>query len=181
MNIIIALAIGFVFGFVLQRVGLADYDKIINQFRFRDNTMMKFMFSAITVGSFSYFLLKDFGFEPLPTVHYTYILGNLFGGIVFGTGMALAGTCPGTVIAGIGQGNIDYLFAGVAGFISGAVVFSLIYPDFFSVVHVEYFGKIAMENIVGIGHWFFVSLFAIICILILNFSKYFERGSKDVN
>lgn len=181
MSIMIALSIGFVFGFALHRAGLADYDTIVNQFRFRDNTMMKFMFSAITVGSFLYFLLKDFGFEPIPTVHYTYILGNLFGGAVFGAGMALAGTCPGTVIAGIGQGNVDCLIAGVAGFISGAVIFALIYPDFFSVIQVGYFGKVTLENIVGIGHWFFVSLFAIICILIFNFSKYIERGGGNVN
>jgi hypothetical protein len=167
--------IGFVFGFALQKAGLADYDTIINQFRFRDNTMMKFMFSAITVGSFSYFIFKDFNFPTISTVHFTFILGNLLGGVVFGVGMAIAGTCPGTVIAGIGQGNVDYLIAGVAGFIAGSFIFSVLYPYFFTIVRIGFVGKVTWENIFGIGHWFFVGIFAIICLLILNFSKYAER------
>lgn len=86
------LIIGFFFAFALQKAGLGHYDKIVNQFRFQDNTIMKLMMSGISVGLVGIYGLKDLGLLQLNQVPSTYIAGNLAGGLIFGVGMAIAGT-----------------------------------------------------------------------------------------
>ena len=45
-----AVAFGLVFGFLLHRGGVTDYNVIVRQFLFRDFTVLKVMFTAIVVG-----------------------------------------------------------------------------------------------------------------------------------
>lgn len=89
---LIPLIIGFLFAFALQKAGLGHYDKIVNQFRFKDHTVMKFMMTGISVGLVGLYGLKDLGLLRIDQVSSTYIAGNLLGGLLFGVGMALAGT-----------------------------------------------------------------------------------------
>lgn len=92
MAYIIPILIGFFFAFALQKAGLGHYHKIVNQFRFKDNTVMKFMMTGISVGLIGIYALSDLGFLEVDQVSSTYIAGNLLGGLLFGVGMALAGT-----------------------------------------------------------------------------------------
>ena len=46
----LAIPMGLLFGFLLHRGGVADYNVIVRQFRFRDFTVLKIMFTAILVG-----------------------------------------------------------------------------------------------------------------------------------
>jgi len=94
MTYFVPIVIGFFFALALQKAGLGHYHKIVNQFRFTDNTVMKLMMTAISVGLICLYTLKDLGFIQLDQVASTYILGNLLGGLLFGIGMAVAGTCP---------------------------------------------------------------------------------------
>jgi len=89
---VIPLIIGFFFAFSLQKAGLGHYHRIVNQFRFKDNTVMKLLLTAISVGLVGLYGLKDLGFIQLDQVSSTYIFGNLLGGLLFGVGMAIAGT-----------------------------------------------------------------------------------------
>lgn len=89
---VVPLIIGFLFAFSLQKAGLGHYHRIVNQFRFKDNTIMKFMMSGISVGLVGIFTLKDLGLLQLDQVPSTYVVGNLVGGLLFGVGMAIAGT-----------------------------------------------------------------------------------------
>lgn len=91
-SVVFPLIVGFFFAFSLQKAGLGHYDKIVNQFRFKDNTIMKFMLTGICVGLVGIYGLKDIGFLQLDQVPSTYIAGNLVGGLLFGVGMAMAGT-----------------------------------------------------------------------------------------
>lgn len=89
---IVPLVIGFFFAFSLQKAGLGHYHRIVNQFRFKDNTIMKYMMTGISVGLVGIYALKDLGLIQLDQVPSTYIVGNLIGGLLFGVGMAVAGT-----------------------------------------------------------------------------------------
>lgn len=89
---VVPLIIGFFFAFSLQKAGLGHYDRIVNQFRFKDNTIMKYMMTGISVGLVGIFALKDLGVIQLDQVPSTYIVGNIVGGLLFGVGMAIAGT-----------------------------------------------------------------------------------------
>jgi uncharacterized membrane protein YedE/YeeE len=166
MSVALPVFIGLLFGFALQKAGLGHYDKIVNQFRFKDNSMMKFMLSAIAVGSACFFLFRDLGLAAATPLHNTYFPGNLAGGLIFGAGMALAGTCPGTVIAGIGQGNLDYLVAGFLGFLAGAFIFGAGFGFFLPLMLTAFHGEISWRDIAGVSHWLFVAAFIAACAIL---------------
>ncbi len=88
---IVALVLGLGFGFSLNKVGLTKYNKVANQFRFTDMTILKFMMTAIAVAITGLYIFRGLGWVTFPTVPATYIVGNLLGGLMFGVGMALTG------------------------------------------------------------------------------------------
>ena len=121
MSIILPLLLGVVFGFALNKAGLTKYHKIVNQFRLNDMAVLKFMLTALVVAMLGLYPLHALGVINFPTVPATYVVGNLVGGLIFGVGMALAGFCPGTCVAGAGEGKVDYLVPGILGFLIGAI------------------------------------------------------------
>jgi uncharacterized protein len=90
-NFILALLLGLAFGFVLNKAGLTQYHKIVNVFRFTDMAVLKFMMSGLVVAMISLYALKGLGVVTFPAVPATYVAGNLLGGLIFGTGMAVTG------------------------------------------------------------------------------------------
>lgn len=116
------LLLGFVFGWLLERAGLTRYDRIVGVYRFTDWTVLKFLGSGLAAGAVALQIalwLGLAGAAPLPA---TILVANLVGGGVFGIGMAIGGFCPGTIVAGAGAGQLDYLIPGVAGLLFGALV-----------------------------------------------------------
>jgi uncharacterized membrane protein YedE/YeeE len=91
MNYVIALILGSSFGFALNKAGLTKYNKVVNQFRFTDMAVLKFMMTALVVAMIGLYGLRGLGLITFPTVPATYIVGNLAGGLIFGIGMALTG------------------------------------------------------------------------------------------
>jgi uncharacterized protein len=86
-----ALIVGIFFGFILQKVGFTRYSKIVNVYRFTDLGVLKFMLTAIVVGSVGIYLMRDWGLVNLTGSNPTYLVGNFIGALIFGAGMALAG------------------------------------------------------------------------------------------
>ena len=130
MTYVIALVLGVLFGFALNKAGLTKYHKIVNQFRLTDMTVLKFMMTALVVTMLGVYPLRALGIITFPAIPATYIVGNLVGGLIFGVGMAMAGFCPGTAVAGAGEGKLDYIVPGLLGFLTGAVIFGLTYQSF---------------------------------------------------
>ncbi len=91
MNYAISLVLGLCFGFALNKAGLTQYNKIVNQFRFTDMAVLKFMMTALVVAMVGLYGLRGLGLVTFPTVPATYVVGNLAGGLLFGVGMALTG------------------------------------------------------------------------------------------
>ncbi len=90
-TIAITIALGFIFGWTLDKAGLTKYHKIVNVFRFTDLSVLKYMLSAIVVGMIGIWTLRGLGLLTLTGTVNTYILGNILGGLLFGVGMAGAG------------------------------------------------------------------------------------------
>lgn len=88
---VLALFLGLLFGFALNKAGLTKYNKIVNVFRFTDMAVLQFMMTALVVAMSGLFILRGLGIVSFPNVPATYVVGNLGGGIIFGIGMALTG------------------------------------------------------------------------------------------
>ncbi len=135
-----ALALGFLFGWMLHKGGLTHYARIVGVYRFRDLGVLEFMLAALAVAAVGVQILVGLGMAAALPIPPTHLLANLVGGVVFGVGMATAGYCPGTIVAEVGEGRLDALFAGVAGLFVGALAFGAAQPYL-------------MPLLAGVGSW----------------------------
>ena len=86
---------GVLFGFFLQKGGVAKYHVLIGALLLEDFTVMKVMLTAIVVGCVGVFSLHALGLVKLH-IKPTRYAANIIGGLLFGVGFALLGYCPGT-------------------------------------------------------------------------------------
>ena len=121
-KIVLALLLGASFGFLLQKGGVAKYDILMGALLLEDFTVFKVMLSAIFSGMIGVAILYKLGWVELHIKPLRYV-ANTIGGLVFGVGFALAGYCPGTEAAAIGQGNYDAIVSG-AGMLVGSYLFA---------------------------------------------------------
>lgn len=129
MNIVLAIILGLLFGFVLQKIGAANPQKIINMLRLKDFHLMKAIFFGIGISSLLLFILLNIGVVDSSnlSVKASYA-GVIIGGAILGLGWAIAGFCPGTGIVAAGAGRKDALFF-ILGGLLGAFVFTLLYAS----------------------------------------------------
>lgn len=120
------LGIGLLFGFLLQKGGVTQYDVIIGQLRLTDFTVIKIILSAIIVTMLGVSYLYPRDKVPVETKSGS-IRNALIGGLLFGVGFALLGYCPGTIAGAIGNGALDALIAGFVGIVAGTMIFAMIY------------------------------------------------------
>ena len=122
----LGLLTGIVFGFLLQKGRVAKFEVIVGQFLFKDWTVVKTMGTAVVVGAVGVYALVAM---DLASLHVRPALfgGVLSGAVLFGIGMATLGYCPGTSIAGCGEGRRDAM-VGVMGMFAGALLFVAMFP-----------------------------------------------------
>ena len=121
-KLLAGVAFGLAFGFLLQKGGVGKFNVLIGQLLLQDFTVAKVMLTAIVVGMVGIFTLHHFAKVNLD-IKPTRLGANIFGGLLFGSGFAMMGYCPGTAAAALGQGNWDALF-GMAGLVVGSWVFA---------------------------------------------------------
>jgi len=113
---------GVIFGFLLQKGGVAKYEVLIGMLLLKDFTVVKVMTSAVVVGMIGIYALHTAGLVKLH-IKPTRYGANTLGGILFGIGFGLAAYCPGTGAAALGQGNFDAI-AVLLGLMAGSYVFA---------------------------------------------------------
>jgi uncharacterized membrane protein YedE/YeeE len=159
-QLIYGLVTGILFGFFLQRGQVLRYDKQLGALRLIDMTILKFMLTAIFVGSVGIYLLKDLDLVKL-SIKSTVLGATIIGGLIFGLGWGLLGYCPGTSMGAIGEGRWDGLW-GLLGMLAGAAVYAEAYPLMKrTVLTWGDLGKITLPGILGVNHWIVVPVFVL--------------------
>lgn len=121
-QLVLGFCFGIVFGFLLQKGGVAKFEVLLGALLLTDFTVMKIMLTAIVVGMLGIFGMHRLGLIQLH-VKPTRYAANIIGGLVFGVGFALLGYCPGTGAAALGQGNLDAV-AGIVGLLAGSYLYA---------------------------------------------------------
>ena len=167
LQLAIGLAIGVLFGFLLQKGGVTDYDVIIGQLLLADFTVLKVMLSAVVTGTLGVHLLRSLGLvrlHPKPGSLGT----SVAGGLIFGVGFAVLGYCPGTVAGAVGQGFLDALFGGVAGTLLGTGLFAAVYPKLQKpILSKGDFGAVTLPELLQVNAWAVVVPVAILLTAVL--------------
>ena len=157
----LALPLGLIFGALLHRGGVADYNKIVNQFRFRDFTVLKIMFTAIVVGGIGVLILRSTGYAQFH-IKPANMLAVTLGAGLFGVGMVVYGYCPGTGIAACGTGSL-HAIVGFGGMLVGGALYAWSFPWVDAHIQkVAGLGKVRLPDITGVPDWgWFVILAAV--------------------
>jgi uncharacterized membrane protein YedE/YeeE len=122
-----ALFVGLAFGFLIAAARLSDYDVIHDMLLLRELDVYLLMASAVATAAPLLYLLERRHWrtpsgEPLAIRRAPVQRHNIFGALVFGSGWAIAGTCPGPAIAMTVAGNVLGLVV-MAGLLSGIFLF----------------------------------------------------------
>ena len=105
-------AIGMAFGYTLESAGFGDSRKLAGQFYFRELTVLKVMFTAITVAMVLLFGAVGLGLVDFGQiwVNPTYLSSGVVGGLIMGVGFIIGGFCPGTSLVAVATLRIDGIF-----------------------------------------------------------------------
>jgi 3-mercaptopyruvate sulfurtransferase SseA/uncharacterized membrane protein YedE/YeeE len=171
-----SLAIGFAFGFFLERAGFGSSRKLASVFYFKDMTVIKVMFTAVLTAMIGLFSLRALGLIHLDQIYLleTNYVPQIVGGLIFGIGFVIGGWCPGTAAAGITSGKIDALV-----FMLGAVAGSAFFNEVFKWVKPLYEmggrGVVFVFDSLGISASAFVLMFCLAGLIMFWFCEYLER------
>lgn len=170
---ILGLVTGCLFGFLLQKGGVLRFDRQVGALLFKDMTIIKFMLSAIMVGSVGFQLLAEAG--AITMSHKAMNVGAVVvGGLLFGMGWAVSGFCPGTAVGALGEGRWHALFV-IAGMLVGAALYAEAYPALnVSVLAWKDFGKLALPQTLGVSPWLCIAALwgaGIVCFVWCEFKR----------
>jgi hypothetical protein len=147
--ILLGLAMGVAFGFLLEKARVFEPAVILGQFQMRSFLMLRVFLAAVTAGLLVLAVLVGFGWASL-SPKATLPVADLVGGLILGVGIALAGACPGTVLAQIGAGYKDAWLT-LAGGLSGALAFTYAEPALRPWLDAAGQGKLTLDKVTGIG------------------------------
>ncbi len=160
LQLLLGLAVGICFGFLLQRAGVTRYERLLGQLLFQDWTVGKVLLTAVLTGMIGSHLLARYGLVHIKEKHGAWGATAL-GALVFGVGFGLLGYCPGTMAGAVGQGSLDALAGGVPGMLLGSWAYAVSYDRLNqSVLHRGPLRFNKLQQLLGWDDWrtiFFVS------------------------
>jgi uncharacterized membrane protein YedE/YeeE len=166
-QLVLGLVTGIAFGFLLQKGRVAKYQVILGQLLLKDWTAFKIMISAMLTGAIGVYALRAadvtyldiWPFQPA---------AMLLGALLFGIGIAVIGYCPGTGMAGAGEGSRDAA-VGVLGMITGAGMFVASYGALEPVaLALGDLGKVTVPAVLGVSPWIVIAALAVLIPLLLR-------------
>lgn len=166
-RLILGLIVGILFGMLLQKGGAAEHDVILGQLLLTDFTVVKIMLSASVTGMLIIHILKSLNLVQLHPKPGSFG-SSVVGGLLFGVGFAVLGYCPGTIAAGVGQGALDALIAGVPGILIGSGIFAAYYPKLQkTILSKGDFGQVTLPELFKVNPWVVVIPVATVLLALL--------------
>ncbi|MFC1481327.1 YeeE/YedE thiosulfate transporter family protein [Candidatus Neomarinimicrobiota bacterium] len=150
-SLIIALIIGFFFGYFIERGGLGNAKKLAGQFYLTDFTVFKLMFSAVVTAMLGLFWISRLGLLDLSLVFVnpTYLYPQIVAGLLFGVGFVVGGLCPGTSCVALASGRLDGL-ALLIGIFTGIFLFGELFDSITGFFYSSSYGALTLPLLFGL-------------------------------
>ncbi|XP_062579405.1 thiosulfate transporter TsuA-like [Saccostrea cucullata] len=136
-SLAVSAACGFVFGFAIEKGKVHEPFVVKNQMLLSQFVMMKMFLSGVISGMF---LLSVMSMLPFTRQQYLCaksafvrglkgkgFLAVCVGGALLGSGMAIAGSCPGVVLAQVGSGTQNSVYT-LLGALFGTLLYGILEP-----------------------------------------------------
>ncbi len=176
---VVAVLIGFCFGFVLERGGFGNARNLAAQFYLYNMRVLKVMFTAIITAMVLVFLTSAMGLLDFELVYVpaTYLWPGVLGGLLLGVGFIVGGYCPGTSLVSMATLKTDgAIFAG------GVVVGSLLFGPLVSIPAVwnfwnnsGYLGRLTWADVLRIDAGWVVLAVLVMAFGAFAFAEICER------
>ena len=177
---LVAVLLGFGFGFVLERAGFGSGCKLTAQFRLTDWSVFKVMFTAIVFTAVGIYALEKLGllqaeaiYVPIP-----YLWAIAVGGALIGAGFAVGGYCPGTSAVGVMTGRIDAIVFFV-GLLVGTYLFAALFPQLDALTTAGEFTKgDRLPELLGLPEWLVLAALVAAAVGVFFLGGWFERRAR---
>jgi len=118
--------LGTLMGYILSRIGFADYDEINKMFVFADLRMF-----LTFAGSVALLMVVSLAFKKnFPRQDKFIQPGTLPGSMLFGFGWAVTGACPSLVFVQLGQGKLPAIMT-LFGIYLGVILYRKMHAKYF--------------------------------------------------
>jgi len=153
-RLVAGIALGFLFGFSLERAGFGNARKLAAQFYGYDLTVFKVMFTAILVAMVGIYAMANFGWVDMSLIwiNPTFMWAQLVGGFLLGAGFIMSGLCPGTSVVSAASGRWDAVVT-LGGIFLGTLLFALFVdwvPALESLYHAGDMGVSLLPDLLGV-------------------------------
>lgn len=179
LGLVVAVACGFAFGFVLERAGFGQASKLVSQFYGDDMTVFKVMFGAIATTAAGMAVLAGLGLVDFAAIaasatSSTWLVPLALAGFLLGVGFITAGYCPGTSLVAAASGNLDgaVTFVGVIG---GTLLYSELQPAMGGFPDMTDLGQLYLWQLTGLPIPVLAALVALLAIASFVGAEKLER------
>lgn len=177
---LMAVLLGFGFGFVLERAGFGSGCKLTAQFRLTDWSVFKVMFSAIVFTAVGLYVLGQMGVVNVESVYVPipYLWAIAVGGALIGAGFAVGGYCPGTSAVGLMTGRLDALVF-FAGLLIGTFIFAGLFPQLDALTTAGELTKgDRLPELLGVPEWLVLAALVAAAVGVFFLGGWFERRAR---
>ena len=128
-NNVLALLIGFAFGYILEATGFSSSRKLAGVFYGYDFVVLRTFMTAVMVAMVGLMFFDYFGWIDLSMIYIlpTFVSSAVIGGVIMGLGFIVGGFCPGTSVCAAAIGKVDALVF-LGGLVLGIFIFTEGYP-----------------------------------------------------
>ncbi|WP_019016431.1 YeeE/YedE thiosulfate transporter family protein [Elioraea tepidiphila] len=156
MSVLAAIAVGLLmgvaFGFLLEKSRVFEPGVIVGQMQLRNFLMLRIFLASVASGLIILGLGTLTGIIPKLDPKSVLYGAQLLGGFITGVGIALAGACPGTVLAQVGVGYRDARVTLLGG-LAGALTFAYLEPAIRPVLLTGSPGKLTLHGLLDLPFW----------------------------
>ncbi len=180
-NYIIAILIGFAFGYILEASGFSSSRKLAGVFYGYDFAVLKVFFTAAVVAVIGLYYMDYLNWVDITQlyVHPTFLWAAIIGGMIMGVGFLSGGFCPGTSLCAVAIGKIDGMVYTI-GLMIGVFIFSESFISLEPLFESSNLGHITLVDTLGFSPYWIIFVFTIIALIAFAFSDWVRRRVKKV-